>query len=234
MALHPPEPRVGLSPHRGAVQCRLIRRAGAACGGRLRRRATQLRKVGADEFHDRSRPGLPLARWLSGHYGEPRVLNLAFIAYAVASAFCATVDSIEGFVSARILLGLAGGVTLPLSQSLLLKEYPDHLKSLGLAIWGFFTLMPFTLGLVTGGWLADHWDWRALFYLNILLAGSIVALVAALFHGKRHDVRHEQFDLVGFALLAVIFGGLLTILNGETTLIGSMIRCYAACWSSSL
>lgn len=158
--------------------------------------------------------GFPLARWLSGHYGEPRVLNLAFIAYAVASAFCATVDSIEGFVSARILLGLAGGVTLPLSQSLLLKEYPDHLKSLGLAIWGFFTLMPFTLGLATGGWLADHWDWRALFYLNILLAGSIVALVVALFHGKRHDIRHEQFDLVGFALLAVIFGSLLTILNG--------------------
>jgi MFS transporter, DHA2 family, multidrug resistance protein len=158
--------------------------------------------------------GFPLARWLSSRYGEPRVFQLAFIAYAVSSAFCATVHSIEGFVSARILLGLAGGVTLPLSQSLLLKEYPDRLKSLGLAIWGLFTLMPFTLGLVTGGWLADHWNWRALFYLNIPLALFIAALTTALFHGKRHDVRHERFDLVGFVLLAVIFGGFQTILNG--------------------
>ncbi len=158
--------------------------------------------------------GFPLARWLSDRYGEPRVLNIAFIAYAVASAFCAAADTIAGFVSARILLGLAGGITLPLSQSLLIKEYPDRLKSLGLAIWGFFTLMPFTLGLATGGWLADHWNWRALFHLNIVLALFIVALAVALFHGKRHDVRHESFDLVGFVLLAVIFGSLQTILNG--------------------
>lgn len=158
--------------------------------------------------------GFPLARWLSDRYGEPRVLSIAFIAYAVASAFCAAADTIAGFVSARVLLGLAGGITLPLSQSLLIKEYPDRLKSLGLAIWGFFTLMPFTLGLATGGWLADHWNWRALFHLNIVLALFIVALAAALFHGKRHDVRHEPFDLVGFVLLAVIFGSLQTILNG--------------------
>ncbi|BFU88816.1 MAG: multidrug export protein EmrB [Nitrospira sp.] len=158
--------------------------------------------------------GFPLARWLSDRYGEPHVFGVAFISYAVASVFCATADSIEGFVSARVLLGLAGGVTLPLSQSLLIKEYPDHLKSLGLAIWGLFTLMPFTLGLVTGGWLADHWGWRTLFYLNIFLALLIAALAAALFHGRRHAVRHEPFDLVGFVLLFVIFGSLQTMLNG--------------------
>ena len=158
--------------------------------------------------------GFPLARWLSDRYGEPRVFSAAFLAYAVASVFCATAGGIEAFVSARVLLGLAGGVTLPLSQSLLIKEYPDHLKSLGLAIWGLFTLMPFTFGLVTGGWLADHWGWRTLFYLNIFLAVLIAALAAALFHGRRHEVRHEPFDLVGFALLVVIFGGLQTMLNG--------------------
>lgn len=158
--------------------------------------------------------GFPLARWLSDRYGEPRVFSLAFLVYAAASAFCATTDGIQGFVSARVLLGLAGGVTLPLGQSLLLKAYPDHLKSVGLAIWGLFTLMPFTFGLVTGGWLGDHWGWRALFYLNIPLALLIAALTAVLFHGTRPAVRHEPFDLVGFVLLFVIFGSLQTILNG--------------------
>ncbi len=158
--------------------------------------------------------GFPLARWLSDRYGEPRVFCGAFLAYAVASAFCATADSIEGFVAARVLLGLAGGITLPLSQSLLIKEYPDHLKSLGLAIWGLFTLMPFTFGLVTGGWLGEHWGWRTLFVLNIPLALLIAALAAALFHGRRHEVRHEPFDLVGYVLLFTIFGSLQAMLNG--------------------
>lgn len=158
--------------------------------------------------------GFPLARWLSDRYGEPRVFSAAFLAYAVASVCCATAGGIEAFVSARVLLGLAGGVTLPLSQSLLIKEYPDHLKSLGLAIWGLFTLLPFTLGLVTGGWLADHWGWRTLFFLNIPLAISIAALAAALFHGRRHEVRHEPVDLVGYVLLFMIFGSFQSMLNG--------------------
>ncbi|MDF0666395.1 MAG: DHA2 family efflux MFS transporter permease subunit [Nitrospira sp.] len=158
--------------------------------------------------------GFPLARWLSDRYGEPRVFCGAFLAYAVASACCATADSIVGFVSARILLGLVGGVILPLSQSLLLKEYPDHLKSVGLAIWGLFTLMPFTVGLVTGGWLTEHWGWRTLFVLNIPLALLIAALAAALFHGRRHEVRQEPVDLVGFVLLFVIFVSFQSMLNG--------------------
>jgi len=155
----------------------------------------------------------PLARWLACRYGDVRVFVWAFLAYAAASALCAVDHSIPTFVAGRILLGLAGGLTLPLGQSILLQEYPDRSKSLGLAVWGLFTLMPFTLGLATGGWLADHWGWRALFYLNMPVALAIAGLTAALLQGRSWELRCERFDLVGFVLLAVILGGLQTILN---------------------
>ena len=155
----------------------------------------------------------PIAQWLADRYGEMRVFAIAFLSYAAASALCAVDGSITAFVPARILLGLAGGLTLPLGQTLLLKEYPDRLKSMGLAIWGLFTLMPFTVGLALGGWLADEWGWRMLFYLNIPLALAIAGFVASLLHGRPLELRRERFDFVGFLLLAVIFGGIQTILN---------------------
>lgn len=155
----------------------------------------------------------PIARWLSSRYGDSRVFVASFLAYAAASALCAINSSITAFVPARILLGLAGGLTLPLGQALLLKEYPDRLKSMGLAIWGLFTLMPFTIGLAMGGWLADEWGWRTLFYLSVLLALFIAGCTASLLHGRRFEPRRERFDLVGFLLLAAIFGGIQTILN---------------------
>jgi DHA2 family multidrug resistance protein len=145
----------------------------------------------------------PIARWLSCRYGESRVFVGAFLAYAAASALCAIDSTIHAFVPARIVLGLAGGLTLPLGQTLLLKEYPDRLKSMGLAIWGLFTLMPFTAGFAWGGWLADEWGWRLLFYLNIPLALSIAGLTASLFHGRPSEHPHERFDFVGFLLLYV-------------------------------
>ena len=73
----------------------------------------------------------PLGRWLSGRYGESRVFAGAFLVYAAASGLCAIDHTISAFVPARIVLGLAGGLTLPLGQTLLLEEYPDRLKSLG-------------------------------------------------------------------------------------------------------
>lgn len=155
----------------------------------------------------------PLARWLACRFGESRVFVGAFVAYAAASLLCALGSSITSFLPARILLGLAGGLTLPLGQSLMLKEYPDRLKSMGLAIWGLFTLMPFTLGLATGGWIADELGWRALFGLNILCALLIAGVTAALLHGRSFEPRCDRFDVVGFLLLAVIFGGIQTILN---------------------
>ncbi len=155
----------------------------------------------------------PIARWLSLRYGESRVFVGAFLAYGGASALCAIDSSIATFVPARILLGLAGGLTLPLGQSLLLQEYPDRQKSMGLAIWGFFTLMPFTIGLAFGGWLADEWGWRMLFYLNIPLALLVAGFTASLLYGRTSERRHERFDFIGFLLLAMIFGGIQTILN---------------------
>jgi len=155
----------------------------------------------------------PIARWLSSRSGECRVFIGALLVYATASAVCVTDTTISAFVPARIVLGLAGGLTLPLGQTLLLKEYPDRLKSMGLAIWGLFTLMPFTAGLGLGGWLADEWGWRMLFYVNIPVALSIAGLTASLLHGRPFEVRRERFDFVGFLLLAVLLMGTQTILN---------------------
>jgi MFS transporter, DHA2 family, multidrug resistance protein len=173
----------------------------------------------------------PIARWLSCRFGESRVFIGAFVVYAGASLLCVTGDTLTTFLPARMLLGLAGGLTLPLGQTLLLKEYPDRLKSMGLAIWGLFTLMPFTLGLATGGWIADELGWRALFALNIPCALMIAGVTGALLHGRPFKPHPERFDLVGFLLLVVIFGGIQTILNqGNDFDWFDSVRSSGGCW----
>jgi DHA2 family multidrug resistance protein len=155
----------------------------------------------------------PLSRRLSGKYGAYRVFVAAFFIYAFASLLCAVSQSLWLFIPARILLGLAGGVTLPVGQSLLLKEYPERLKLLGLGIWGLVTLMPFTVSFVIGGMIADELGWRYLFYLNTPVAVFIAAATGALLAGRGFERSHVRFDTVGFILLALILGGIQTILN---------------------
>ncbi|KAF2992484.1 MFS transporter [Methylocystis sp. MJC1] len=157
--------------------------------------------------------GLPLARWLSGRYGDNRVYAAAFVAYAIFSFACALAETIWFFVPARFLLGLAGGVILPLGQGLVLKEIPEKYRPYGVAWWGVLSMTPFTLGVFMGGFWAEYFTWRMLFYSNIFLGLPIAGVVSALLYGRPHTRRIARFDLVGFLLIGVVFVGTQTILN---------------------
>jgi len=155
----------------------------------------------------------PVGGWLSRRLGEYRPFVAAFFIFALASVICATATSFYGYLAGRILLGFAGGVTLPLGQSLLIHEYPDNRKSIGIGVWSVFTLTPFTLGPPIGGWIADTLGWRWLFWLNIPVALAVAGIVGALLYQRAGKRLRHRFDTVGFALIALALFGFQTLLN---------------------
>jgi DHA2 family multidrug resistance protein len=157
--------------------------------------------------------GFPLARYLSGRVGDYRLLIGAFVVYSVASYLCGASETLAQFVPARIAQGIAGGITLPLAQSMLLNEYPKRLKALALTVWGLFSITPFTIGMPVGGYIAYMLGWRFLFYLDFVLTVIIVGTLGALLYGRGFRRQYGRFDLIGFLLLAVLLLGLQTLLN---------------------
>jgi MFS transporter, DHA2 family, multidrug resistance protein len=157
--------------------------------------------------------GFPIARWLAARFGDFRVNRAALVLYAFFSFLCASSDTIWTFVPMRFLLGLAGGVILPVGQAILLGEYPPEKRTLGVGIWGVLSMMPFTIGVFMGGWWAEFFGWRAMFLSNVVMALSVAAINGSLFYGRRVKRFITRFDGVGFVLLAVIFLGVQTVFN---------------------
>lgn len=157
--------------------------------------------------------GFPIARWLAARYGDYRVYVTALITYAIFSYLCATSYTIWSFVPMRIFLGLAGGIILPVGQAVLLGEYPPEKRTLGVGIWGVLSMMPFTIGVFMGGFWAEYFGWRTMFYSNVVIALLVAAVTGALTYGRRIKRYISRFDGVGFFLLAVILFGIQTILN---------------------
>lgn len=155
----------------------------------------------------------PVGGWLSRRLGEYRPFVAAFMVYALASLICAVSTSHYGFLAGRILLGFSGGLTLPLGQSLIMKEYSDKRKSFGIGVWSLFTLTPFTLGPPLGGWIADNLGWRWLFWLNIPTALAVGGFVGALLCHRGYRPIYRRFDTIGFLLMAMVAGGVQTLLN---------------------
>src|SRR5215813_5576658 len=86
--------------------------------------------------------GFPIARWLAARFGDYLVYGTALALYAFFSFLCASSDTIWSFVPMRVLLGLAGGVILPVGQAILLGEYSPERRTLGVGIWGILSMTP--------------------------------------------------------------------------------------------
>jgi DHA2 family multidrug resistance protein len=157
--------------------------------------------------------GFPIARWLAARFGDYRVYAGALILYAIFSFLCGSFGTIYSFVPMRVLLGLAGGVILPVGQAILLGEYPPEKRTFGVGIWGILSMMPFTIGVFIGGWWAEFFGWRAMFLSNVVVALSVAAITGSLFYGRRIKRYITRFDGVGFGLLALSVLCVQTIFN---------------------
>lgn len=156
--------------------------------------------------------GFPLAGALSRRYGDARVASGAYAAFALASLGCALAEELAAFLACRIVLGLSGGIALPVSQKLALGTVSERHKPLGLALWGLFALTPFTVGTTLGGWLADEHGWRWLFWSNIPIA--LLALQASIGSlPPSAPTAATRLDWTGFLLVSGVLMGTQNLLN---------------------
>src|SRR5476651_2021224 len=78
---------------------------------------------------------LPLTGWLGKRFGEVRLFALSTFLFTIASVLCALATSLPMLVFFRVLQGAVAGPMIPLSQSLLLANYPADKKGLATALW---------------------------------------------------------------------------------------------------
>ena len=98
----------------------------------------------------------------------------------VSSFLSGAAPDLTTLIVARIFQGLGGGPIIPLSQAILWEIFPFHQRGLAMAVWGVGFILGPILGPTVGGYLADEWSWRWIFYIN-LPVGILGFLMASAF-----------------------------------------------------
>jgi DHA2 family multidrug resistance protein len=75
----------------------------------------------------------------------------------------------------RVLQGTTDGGLQPLSQAVLLEEFPPEERGKAMAFWSMGIVAAPILGPTIGGWLTDNYSWRWVFYINLPI--GIVSLI---------------------------------------------------------
>lgn len=110
---------------------------------------------------------LPLTGWLTRRFGDVRLFVASTLLFTLASWLCGLAPSLPLLIAARVLQGAVAGPMIPLSQSLLLANYPPEKKGLALALWSTTVIVAPILGPILGGWITDNISWPWIFYINL-------------------------------------------------------------------
>ncbi|MGY4101387.1 MFS transporter [Nocardia sp. R16R-3T] len=137
---------------------------------------------------------------LGDRYGRKKLLLGALVLFGAASLACAFATTAGQLIAARVVLGVAAAVMMPLSMAVLPVLFPDSVqRAKAMNIWITSTALGLPLGPILGGWLIDNFWWGSVFLINVPMVVLGAAAVAALVPESRNPDQ-QPMDLPGIAL----------------------------------
>lgn len=158
---------------------------------------------------------LPSVAWFSSVFGRKVFFIACILIFTIASLLCGLANSLDMMILARILQGLGGGAILPVSQSILIENFPIEKRRMSMSIFAFGVILAPIIGPILGGWITDNYSWHWIFYINVPL-GAIAALMAFRCIEDPPFARKQEgakIDYIGFALLISWLVTLQTVLD---------------------
>ena len=158
----------------------------------------------------------PTASYLANNVGIKRSFILSLIAFTLGSLLCGLSWSLPMLILFRVVQGLGGAVLLPLSFTMLFREFAPGERGLALGTLGIPTLLAPALGPILGGYIVTFASWQLIFFINIPI-GIVAVILATLFLREARAPERSRFDLPGFITAAYGLAALLYAFSETTT-----------------
>jgi MFS family permease len=130
--------------------------------------------------------GIPVARW-ADRGDRKRVIAVSVSIWSVMTVLCGFASSFWQLLVARFGVGAGEAGAVPPAQSLIADYYSPTERARAIGIFMMSGSAGYALGLILGGWIAQHYGWRAVF----VFFGVLGLALAPLAHFKLNEPRRD-------------------------------------------
>ncbi len=141
-------------------------------------------------------------------FGRRRVFSIGVALFALASAWCGMVGSVQQLIYARAVQGVGGALLVPGSLALISASFPETMRGKAIGTWSGYTAITAALGPVIGGFLIEHFSWRYAFFINVPLAAMVLFLAFRYVPESRNTDAAGRLDWPGALAASIALGGL--------------------------
>jgi len=145
---------------------------------------------------------------LGDRYGRKRVFVIGVALFALASAGGGLARNIDQLIVARAIQGVGGALLIPGSLAIISASFDAGRRGRAIGTWSGFSAITAAVGPVGGGWLIEHFSWRAIFFLNLPLAAAVILIARWHVPESRDTEETGPLDWLGAALATIGLGAL--------------------------
>jgi MFS transporter, DHA2 family, multidrug resistance protein len=156
---------------------------------------------------------IPATGWLSSLFGRRRFFLISTILFTVASFLSGIAPNLEFLIVARVFQGIGGGPIIPMSQAIMWEIFPLRQRGLAMSVWGIGIMMGPIFGPTLGGWIADNWSWRWIFYINLPIGLAGFFMASAFLFDPSYLKKPGRVDALGLVLMVMGFACLQLMLD---------------------
>ncbi|ASK65063.1 MFS transporter [Brachybacterium avium] len=151
---------------------------------------------------------IPATAFLIQKFTTRAMFFAAMGIFTVGTIICAIAPVYAVLLLGRVVQAAAGGMIMPLMQTILFAIFPIHKRGTAMGTFGLVISFAPAIGPTLSGFIVDNWSWRWLFVMMLPIA--VGALVFA--HLTLKNVTEQtnpRLDTLSLILSTFAFGGLL-------------------------
>jgi EmrB/QacA subfamily drug resistance transporter len=145
---------------------------------------------------------VPVYGRLSDIYGRRPFFAIGIVVFMAGAVVGGTAGSMTQLIVARAIQGLGAGALIPLAMAVIGDLIPPSDRGRWQGLTGAVFGLASILGPLTGGWIADHADWRWVFFVSLPVGVLALVVVLATLRIPPHPERGTGIDYTGAGLLA--------------------------------
>jgi EmrB/QacA subfamily drug resistance transporter len=145
---------------------------------------------------------------LGDRLGRRRVFLWGAAVFALASVWCGLAPAAAQLIVARAVQGIGGALLVPGSLAIISAAFDEKTRGRAIGTWSGATAMTMAAGPVLGGWLAETWSWRWVFFLNIPFAAAVLTIGVTQLPESKDELAPPRIDWLGAALSVTGLGAL--------------------------
>lgn len=149
---------------------------------------------------------LPLIGRLADLVPRSRILLGCLVVFVIGSGITALAVSLDVLVAGRVVQGVGGGGLVPATLALVADLWPPGRRGMPLGVVGAVQELGSVLGPLLGAAVLLVADWRAIFWLNVVLGVVLWVAVAAVTRSAKGVSRPRRPRLVTTGLGVVTVG----------------------------